>query len=367
MNRSGAERPTRDNLTREAQGADVVSCVLDGPTWAQMRPASCLQQGTQRYPRGGIGACAKAQEPATWMPEDPDYVSGVGMSRRQLLLGGGCVAVAVAAGIGAADVFDHPIFERGLYRLGLMSSPSIHLPDSGAIERSGTFPSRYMNGPVGWTVSHPPGSQPLEATIFCLHGYHNNHRFAFDAVHVPDAAAFVGLRVAVAAVDGGADSYWHARIDGTDALAMLLEEFVPRVRGMVGDLPQALMGWSMGGYGALLAAERARSQFVAVAPASPAIWLEPRNAAPGAFDSPTEFYANDIFTNLDVLRGMGVAVACGTGDPFYAATRDLVQHMDFPHSDFFGPGFHDAPYWESVAPDQLRAIAPTFTCRGERC
>lgn len=200
----------------------------------------------------------------------------------------------------------------------------------------------------------------MQATIFCLHGYHSNHRFAFDAVHVPDAAASVGLRVAVAGVDGGADSYWHRRRNGTDALAMLLEEFVPRVRSMVGDLPQALMGWSMGGYGALLAAERAHGQFEAVAPASPAIWLSPGATAPGALDGPADFYANDVFSDLHVLNGMGVAVACGGGDPFYAATRHLVQRMDYPHTSLFGPGFHDAAYWSSVAPHQLRAIAATF-------
>jgi len=133
------------------------------------------------------------------------------------------------------------------------------------------------------------------------------------------------------------------------------------VRRMVGDLPAALMGWSMGGYGALLAAERGRRQFVTVAPASPAVWLTPGTTAPGAFDGPADFYANDVFTDLRVLRGMGVAVACGTGDPFYATTRDLVAHMHYPHRSFFGPGFHDAEYWASVAPQQLRAIAPSFT------
>jgi S-formylglutathione hydrolase FrmB len=141
---------------------------------------------------------------------------------------------------------------------------------------------------------------------------------------------------------------------------MLLEEFVPMVRTMVGDLPQALMGWSMGGYGAFLAAERARNHFVAVAPASPAIWLTPGATAPGAFDSPADFYANDVLNDLSALSGMVIAVACGTSDPFYATTRDLISHMSYPRTDFFGPGFHDATYWASVAPHQLRAIAPAL-------
>jgi enterochelin esterase-like enzyme len=116
------------------------------------------------------------------------------------------------------------------------------------------------------------------------------------------------------------------------------------------------MGWSMGGFGALLAAERAPSRFVAVAPSSPAVWLTPGATAPGAFDGPADFYANDVFTGITSLRRMTIAMACGTGDPFYPATRQLVGELDFPHKAFFGPGFHDVAYWRSVAPDQLRAL-----------
>jgi len=226
---------------------------------------------------------------------------------------------------------------------------------SRAQEVSGYLDSRFTKASMGWTIS-TPGSRPPRATVYCLHGFDNDHRMAFDQLHIPEVAAALGLPVVVAAVDGGRDSYWHRRADGTDALAMLMEEFIPLVRGRVGPLPQALMGWSMGGYGALLAAERASGQFRAVAPASPALWLTPGATAPGAFDSPADFYANDVFTGVGDLRVMRVAVFCGTADPFYAATRHLVDLMDFPHEARFGPGGHDDAYWSSVAPAQLRAI-----------
>lgn len=125
---------------------------------------------------------------------DRSTIYGVKISRRQLLIGGGCAAAAAALGIGGADVFDHAQFERGLYRVGLASSPTVHLPNSGAVERNGILQSRFMNGPVHWTVSHPPGPQAVQGIIFCLHGkgtgHGTNDRFAFDSVHVPDAAAY---------------------------------------------------------------------------------------------------------------------------------------------------------------------------------
>ena len=210
---------------------------------------------------------------------------------------------------------------------------------------------------LGWTISRPASGRQPRAIVYCMHAKGGNHQMAFDSIGVPQAAASIGFDVAVAAVDGGPDSYWHKRSNGTDALAMFLHEFVPLVRDRVGELPQALMGWSMGGYGALLAAERARRQFVAVSPASPALWLTPGATAPGDFDSPADFHANDVFTGIGNLTKMTVAVWCGTSDPFYLATRHLVSLMRFPHQAHFGPGSHDPGYWRKVAVPQLRAIA----------
>lgn len=224
------------------------------------------------------------------------------------------------------------------------------------MEESGLLDSRFTGARMGWTISTPGNGQRPRAIVYCLHCMGGDHRMAFDRIGVPEVAASMGLPVAVAAVDGGPDSYWHRRSDGSDALAMLLEEFVPLVRARVGPLPQALMGWSMGGYGALLAAERTPGRFRAVSPASPALWLTPGDTAPGAFDGPADFYANDVFTRAGRLRAMTVALFCGTGDPFYQATRHLAGLMDFPHQASFGPGFHDDAYWRSVAPAQLRAI-----------
>jgi hypothetical protein len=67
-----------------------------------------------------------------------------------------------------------------------------------------------------------------------------------------------------------------------------------------------------------------------------------------------------VFTGIDKLSGLGVAVACGTSDPFYTATEHLVSLMTFPHQVLYGPGDHDDAYWRSAAPEQLRAIAPAL-------
>ena len=269
------------------------------------------------------------------------------MNRRQFLAVGGAAGLAGVTGLSGTGC------GSGGPGSGAASLPSAR----GLVEVSGELASRYARARMGWTISVPAGGRRPRAIVYCLHAKGGSHRMAFDAIRVPQAAARIGFDVAVAAVDGGPDSYWHRRADGTDALAMFLHEFVPLVRGRVGHLPQALMGWSMGGYGALLAAERARRQFVAVSPASPALWLTPGATAPGAFDSPADFYANDVFTGIGNLAHMTVAVWCGTADPFYEATRHLVSLMHFPHQAHFGPGSHDEGFWRKVAVAQIRAIA----------
>jgi enterochelin esterase-like enzyme len=180
---------------------------------------------------------------------------------------------------------------------------------------------------------------------------------AFRDVHVPDVVAAAGLPLAVAAVDGGSNSYWHPRADGRDPLTMLLEEFVPLVEERIGAAPpRALLGWSMGGYGALLAAERAPERFRAVVAASPALWTEP-GATPGiAFDGSDDYHRNDVFAGTAKLAPLTVRVDCGADDSFADAARAFADRLPHPNPGAFTAGFHDAAYWRSVAPAEIATI-----------
>ena len=267
------------------------------------------------------------------------------MDRRKFLVTLGGLVVLAGAG---ADIYH--IYESK--QLKPLLVPKAY----GTIKYiSGVIDSKYVNFKPGWTVSIPTGRK-LAGIVFCMHGFDNNHDMAFSQLQIPQVAGSLNLNVAVAAVDGGADSYWHKRSDGTDSMTMFISEFIPIVNKLVGNLPQVMMGWSMGGYGAILATEQFPEDFVGVAPASPAIFLAPGLTAPGAFDSPTDFYANDVFTGIAKLNNKAIAVACGTGDPFYNATKDFVADLKTPYYSYFGPGGHDAQFWQAAAFKQLTAI-----------
>jgi len=286
----------------------------------------------------------------------------VAVSRRRFLrlLGGGAGAgvLATAGVVGLDERLRHKLEDEWAYADG----PDLSLPSSGAHIVSGSFESRFMHREVGWAYSLPAKVKP-RAIVLSLYGKGENQFAAFDNLHLPDAAASVRAPLAIASADGGGDNYWHKRANGTDAHAMLVDEFVPLLIDRLGALPFALHGYSMGGYGALLAAERGvrptgDSFFKGAAVSSPALWTEPEETAPGAFDGASDFYANDVFTGVQALRSLSVRLDCGTLDPFYQATHQLSELMTWPHEAVFCPwATHTSGFWRSVAPAQMRFLA----------
>jgi len=279
--------------------------------------------------------------------------TGAMPTRRQVVAGLGSLAgVAALSSAGWIEI-GATRREHLLHRLGLASSPDRSVPPSGTPLVSGSFVSVHMPRPVEWTISTPP--QPA-GVVYCLHGKDDDHRFAFDTIHLHDFMAAGQLSAAVAACGGGPDSYWHQRADGSNAMAMLLSEFIPMIDRHFGTSQRAVLGWSMGGYGALLAAETAPPRFKAALAASAALWTSPGSTAPGAFDGPADFYAHDVFRGVSTLANMVIRIDCGTGDPFYPADRTFAASLPSRPQGGFVPGFHDAAYWRSLAPGQVATL-----------
>jgi hypothetical protein len=285
------------------------------------------------------------------------------VDRRQFLAGVAGLGAVGALAVAGVDREDPLLVYKVEQRLGLApGGPDVHLPPSGWPLYSGSFVSRYMKTEVGWAFSAPTGLAP-RAIVVGLYGKGGDQYSVFGGVRLPDAAAYVKAPLAIASANGGPDSYWHRRADGTDAHAMVVHEFVPLLARRFGPLPVALYGYSMGGFGALLAAEKAVQTgapdlFKAVAAASPALWEAYGQTAPGAFDDAANFAANNVFADVPALRGLAVRLDCGTFDPFYGATRHLSSLMDWPHSAVFKPSAaHTGGFWRWAAPAQMAFLA----------
>ena len=257
----------------------------------------------------------------------------------------------------------------GAYALGSLSNPwpSLAAPSASTAPTmaEGSFVSAARGDvPTNWAIARPPGQTKTLRPVIALHGKGS------DAATVMAGGVEQGLAQAAAAglppfavvsVDGGG-SYWHKRASGEDSGAMVLDELIPMLGAQGLDTSRvAFLGWSMGGYGALLLGARlGAARTAAICAVSPALWLSSGASAPGAFDGAEDFSANSVF-ELPALASIPIRVDCGTSDPFYTATKQFVAQLPNPPSGGFSRGGHDGAFWSAQLPAEVAWIAPLLT------
>jgi pimeloyl-ACP methyl ester carboxylesterase len=233
---------------------------------------------------------------------------------------------------------------------------------------TGRFYSHARNLSVGYTIAYPPGhgtgsELPLGVV---LHGFGGNHASPLGGLSLARAlAARTGRRsptpIALVAVDGGG-LYWNPH-PGDDPLAMIVDELIPICRGVgLGRAPHTIgaLGTSMGGYGALLLAERHPRLIAAVAAISPAVWTtyaQAHGANAGAYASAADFAGDDVVTHTSALAGIPVRIASGTDDPFHPGVLALARRLPRSAIVEIGQGCHDGSFFASQRPASLAFLA----------
>jgi predicted esterase len=233
---------------------------------------------------------------------------------------------------------------------------------------SGYFYSPARKRTVGYTIAYPPGKGPgdLLPLVVMLHGFGGNHTSAVVGMSPAQAIALhvdgVPLApMAMVTVDGG-NGYWNPH-PGDNPMAMVIDELIPlcQSRGL-GSPPNRIgaMGISMGGYGAILLAEKYPHLIAAVAAISPAVWTsyaQAQAANPGAFASAEDFVANDVVTHADALAGLPVRIASGDSDPFHPGVVALAQALPPGAIVDLSNGCHTGPFFTAQEPPSLAFIA----------
>lgn len=283
-----------------------------------------------------------------------------GMTRRGFLVGGGfAAAVLVSGGL---------IWRTAPWRdwLGAAGDAvGVDVPGASSVaKRDFTLRSRFVQEPVDYSIAWPPGTEPGDPlpVCFALPGRGGGPPMGFADFVAAAVREDESPPYAVVGVDGGV-SYWHRRKTGEDRLSMLLEELVPlcaRAHHLGGGgRGRAVIGWSMGGYGALLAAETEPRLFSAAVAVGPAVWtsydammLGPRDA----FDDAADFAEHDVIAHADRLAGVAVRIDCGTSDPFYGYVTYLREALPEPAAVHYGRGGHDYDFFRTVAPAEARFI-----------
>lgn len=270
----------------------------------------------------------------------------------------GVSAVAGAAGAWALSAVLDPTEARTSPR-----APLEPVPVGSAVptQVSGSFVSAARGGVnTNWVIVRPPGQAGALRPVIALHGKGGN---ASSVINLGVADALTQLAnagrppFAVVGVDGG-DTYWHRRASGQDSEAMVLYELIPLLATKGLDTSRvAFLGWSMGGYGALLLGSRLGApRTAAICAVSPALFPSYSKITPGAFDSYQDCARNTVF-GLPALSSIPLRVDCGTSDRFYPATRQFVAQLRTPPSGGFPPGGHDVSFWRRQLPDELAWLA----------
>ncbi len=227
---------------------------------------------------------------------------------------------------------------------------------------SGSFVSAARGGmTTNWVIALPPGQTTALRPVIALHGRSGNANTVID-LGVEDALAKLvssgRAPFAVVGVDGGDHSYWHRRVSGEDAGAMVLGELLPMLTSKGFDTSRVgFLGWSMGGYGALLLGARlGATRTAGICAVSPALWTTYAGSDPGAFDSYQDWTRNSVW-GLPALSSIPIRVDCGTSDRFYPTAKQFVAQLQTPPFGDFSAGGHDVSYWRQQLPGELSWLA----------
>jgi hypothetical protein len=302
------------------------------------------------------------------------------LSRRRVLgLGAGGLAAVAAAGAGGLELVARGVLpgQQVLDRFDgacSVARPPLVFAAPGAVE-SGTFYSRARRCQVGYTIAWPPGHRPGTPLplILALHPFGADHSRALTGMSLPQALA---LRVngrplppmAIAAADGG-NGYWNPH-PGDDPMGMVTGELIPMCwRRGLGRHAIGTLGISMGGYGAVLVAEKFPRLISAVAAIGPAIWTSyapARAVNPGAFASAAAFAGADVVTHAPALAGVAARVACGASDPFWPGARALARALPRGAVTDFSAGCHSYPFFTAQEPPSLAFLGAHLTAAARR-
>lgn len=214
-------------------------------------------------------------------------------------------------------------------------------PAAGVTTMRGTFTSKHWPGrTIAWQAAKPAGKP--KATVIVLHGISDDGAKAFRELQLAKQAARTGL--ALVTVDGG-DHFWTSNGD-VDTGRMVAEDLVRvlRARGLPVNR-YAVAGYSMGGTGALLYAQRYPKKVFAVAPMSAAVW---EGGKSGVEAKAQRLVRRDAAK----LKGTPTRIVCGTGDSLIAVNRSLARQVP-KSATAFTPGGHDFEYWRPALARQL--------------
>jgi predicted esterase len=270
------------------------------------------------------------------------------LTRRRVLFGG--AAAAGTVGLGGLAVATGMLSLPGRLQLMLGEGPVGVIPSvpAGTVTLT-TVRSAARGRGVGFWTAVPDGHGAGAGLPVCLilHGASATtaNYTAFGFGQFLTAAVRAGVPPFVLAGADGGLTFWKG--SGADDPQRMLREEIPRWcadRGFDSSRVGAY-GWSMGGYGSLLTAERNPGWLRAIAALSPAVGV-----------------GDDVFGGVSRLRGTPVGLWCGLADPLLPAVQQLAREVPGgPAVAAWATGAHQRVYWDSVTPAAFALVGKALS------
>ncbi len=270
----------------------------------------------------------------------------------------------LGAGLAGACALD-PIWQLGLATATGAPPPDRPSPSSAATTPTyltGSFVSAARGGvETEWAIALPPGHTGPLRPVIALHG---RDMTASGVMGMGVEAGLAELATAgyppfaVVAVDGG-NGWWHRRVSGEDSGAMVLNELLPMLATKGLDTSRvSFIGWSMGGYGALLlGGALGAARTAAICAVAPALFTDYGQAIEErAFDGPADWFAYSVY-GIPALSEIPLRIDCGASDRYYGAVKQFVASLRRPPSGVSFVGGHDVAAWREKLPRELAWLA----------
>ncbi len=282
--------------------------------------------------------------------------ANTGWSRRRVLAAGLGGAAAIIAG--GLELVDRGVLPGKHTLDALDGACSVSTPPEAFRSPGETITGSFYSGArrreVGYTIAYPPGharGSRLPLGLY-LHADGGDHTSPLGGLPLAGALAGNDLpAIALVAADGG-NLYWHPH-PRDDPMGMMIDEVIPICQGLgLGTKPGQIgtIGISMGGYGAILFAEKFARTVNACAAISPAIWTayaQAHKANPDAYTNAREFDEYDAIANTSSLIRTPARVASGSDDPFHPGVMALIRQLPANAITEITGGCHDNLFFAS--------------------
>ncbi len=257
-----------------------------------------------------------------------------------------------------------------------------------------SFDSKIFKRPIAYAVLLPLDYDSLNNSypvVYLLHGYGDDEQAWYQGGNITYYVDHAEETVPMIYVMPEAfNTYYVNKYNGNyPYMDMFITELVPEIDSLFRTIPQpeqrAVMGYSMGGYGAMILPAKNPDIFKTGAVLSMSFRTDPQymKEPQGVFDSQwgyvfggigavgTErltdyFIAHSPFHFFPTqtspsLNGLNYFISCGDDEETLSVTsdtlHDVLRNLNYPHAYRMKNGGHSWSYWHKELPEALKYIS----------